>query len=116
MTLIHPGRDHRPRERCVGFGIPYDDGVLIVECWRCRAPEGQRCTRRGGGNHTVRHDRARRSIQGKAMRLFAQLERAALNRDPHGQLWSFQSLPHQCEVLGPHVLTACPQGPAEETS
>lgn len=105
--LIHPGGEHRPLDRCVGYGIPHADGCLAVACWTCKAPVGQPCTRRGPGSHTTRTDRARRLFHRKAHQLFRKLENAALARDPDGPLWSFQSLPHRCGALGPHVLTDC---------
>lgn len=105
--LIHPGDDHRPRERCVGYGIPYTDGCLCVSCGTCKAPEGAPCTRRGGGSHTARWRKAGNRINGHAYRLFLRRETEALRSDPNAQLWSFQSLPHRCGTLGAHVLTDC---------
>lgn len=105
--LIHPGDDDRPRERRVGYGIPYSDGCLSVSCGTCKAPLGVPCTRRGPGSHAGRMDKASRHFRGKAYRLFLDLERAALAKDPEGPLWSFQSLPHRCGTLGAHVLTDC---------
>lgn len=113
MSYIHPGNDHRPRERCVGYGIEYTDGCFVVACGTCKAAVGEPCTKRGGGFHTTRVDKARRQFQGKAMRLFLRLERTALRKDPNGPLWSFQSLPHRCGTLGAHVLTDC--APAGES-
>lgn len=104
---IHPGNDHRPAERCVGFGIVYADGDLAVPCGRCKAPVGEECSKRGGGTHTARQDRATNYFRGKAMKLFMELENAALAIDPDGPLWSFQGIPHQCGTLGAHVLTEC---------
>lgn len=114
-AYIHPGPDRRPRERCVGYGIPYPDGTLAVPCGYCKAAIGQECDRRRRASagddpdaaHCVRIDRARNLFQGKAYRLFCRLENEALARDPDGPLWSFQSLPHQCGTLGAHVLTDC---------
>ncbi len=107
-SYIRPGRDDRPRERCVGYGIPWPDGVLAVGCSSCKAAVGEPCTkRRGTGAHAVRGHRAVHFFRGKAYRLFLRLENAALAKDPDGPLWSFQSVPHQCGTHGAHVLTDC---------
>lgn len=108
----HPGGDHRPAERTVGYGTAHEDGVQEVACSSCKAPVGTACTKRGGGTHTTRVDKARRFYQGKASKVAMERERVELLANPDGPLWSFQGLPHRCGTLGVHVLTECTPPPA----
>lgn len=106
-SFIRDRVDERPPERLVGCGVPHADSTLSVTCGTCKAPEGVQCTKRGVGSHTTRTDKARNKYRGVAFRLFNRLEREALDRDPTGGLWAFQSIPHQCGTLGAHVMTDC---------
>ncbi|RZT87483.1 hypothetical protein EV383_4408 [Pseudonocardia sediminis] len=99
--------DERQTHRLIGYGVPYDDAVLIVPCGECKAAEGVACAKRGGGTHARRRDRARRMVQGAAWKLAMRHEREALRKNPDGPLWAAQSIPHRCGASGPHVMTEC---------
>lgn len=99
-------KEEWPLSQTTGYGIPYADPNLAVNCGTCKAPEGVPCAKRGGGTHTTRQDKIRK-FYAPTHRLAMKLENEAYARDRSSGLWRASSTPHQCGTLGPHLLTDC---------